>query len=853
MDSLGNELDSFVINIKKLLPIIILCLFTFQCEQGWLEDIIDPTEPTIKGCNISTACNYNPDVNKFDNSCEYLSCIDCLGYPNGAAVLDSCGTCDVSLLNDCTQDCAATWGGVAVTDSCGNCSSSNIACELDCNGEWGGSAVVDACDVCDGDGLSCNDCNGDINGTAYVDGCQICVGGNTGQTACTTEADCAGVLGGTSYTDNCDTCDSDSSNDCSQDCTGAWGGSAVVDTCDVCGGDNSDCTDCLGEVGGNATVDECGTCDADSSNDCTQDCNGIWGGSAVLDNCGECGGDGSSCETIDCTDSTSDYCLDLSVLQEFIDNSQEGEYPPPSDLNPLNVGVQTWTNGRLESLCVSVGCGMAYKLSGNIPATIGSLTNLVTLNLMNNNLTGQIPSGIGNLTNLTGLFLHSNQLTGQIPSEIGNLINLEDINLRENELTGAIPSEIGNLTKLWGLSLQNNNLSGNIPSEIGNLVNLTELRLDNNQLSGGIPVEIGNLINLTLLELHWNQLTGQIPIEIGQLTNLTILYLNSNQLTGQIPIEIGNLIKLEDFSIKHNEITGEIPSEIGNLTKLYGLSLQNNNLSGEIPESICTIFTNIASAFKISNNNLCPPYPSCLTEEDIGTQDISACPVQDCAGTWGGTNFDANSDGICDDYQGTVSDIEGNTYKTIIIGTQTWMAENLKVTHYNDGSEIQYVQSESSEPDVWENLSTGAYGYYNDDPSNLDTYGNLYNWYTVDDSRGVCPEGWHVPSDNEYTILTDYLGGTSVAGGKMKEEGLDHWNSPNTGATNESGFTGLPAGIRYNFNGIYASMGGNSHFWSSSESSSGSASYLELIYDGSYVNRATSYKPYGYSIRCLGD
>ena len=91
-------------------------------------------------------------------------------------------------------------------------------------------------------------------------------------------------------------------------------------------------------------------------------------------------------------------------------------------------------------------------------------------------------------------------------------------------------------------------------------------------------------------------------------------------------------------------------------------------------------------------------------------------------------------------------DIDGNVYETVQIGDQLWMAENLKVTHYNDGSEIQYVQSESSEPNVWKNLSTGAYGYYNDDPYHLDTYGNLYNWYVVDDDRGVCPEGWHVPS-----------------------------------------------------------------------------------------------------------
>ncbi|SVD48695.1 uncharacterized protein METZ01_LOCUS401549, partial [marine metagenome] len=124
----------------KHIPVILICLFFVQCEKGWLNEALNPA---VAGCNISTACNYNPDVNQFDDSCEYISCLDCLGYANGVAVADSCGTCDASPLNDCTQDCANVWGGTAVADSCGNCSASNIACELDCMGAWGGTAVVD--------------------------------------------------------------------------------------------------------------------------------------------------------------------------------------------------------------------------------------------------------------------------------------------------------------------------------------------------------------------------------------------------------------------------------------------------------------------------------------------------------------------------------------------------------------------------------------------------------------------------------------------------------------------------------------------------------------------------------------
>jgi len=198
---------------------------------------------------------------------------------------------------------------------------------------------------------------------------------------------------------------------------------------------------------------------------------------------------------------------------------------------------------------------------------------------------------------------------------------------------------------------------------------------------------------------------------------------------------------------------------------------------------------------------------------------------------------------------GTVTDIDGNVYETVQIGEQLWMAENLKVTHYNDGSVIPNITNNGD----WGGLSTGAYGDYDNNPTNSETYGRLYNWYTVDDSRGLCPEGWHVPSDNEYTVLTDYLGGTSVAGGKMKEAGLDHWNSPNTGATKKSGFTGLPAGYRYYSNGSYDTMGNFGYFWSSSEHYSFNAWYRLLLYYYSNVTRYYYGKQVGFSVRCLGD
>jgi uncharacterized protein (TIGR02145 family) len=147
-----------------------------------------------------------------------------------------------------------------------------------------------------------------------------------------------------------------------------------------------------------------------------------------------------------------------------------------------------------------------------------------------------------------------------------------------------------------------------------------------------------------------------------------------------------------------------------------------------------------------------------------------------------------------------VKDIDNNRYEIETIGSQTWMAENLKTTRYNDGSAIPLIADDDT---AWGTASTNkapAYTWYGNDVSNLITYGALYNWYAIDmllnGSKNVCPTGWHVPTDVEWTTLTNYLGGTGLAGGKMKEAGLAHWTSPNSGATNESGFAGLPSGYR---------------------------------------------------------
>jgi len=196
----------------------------------------------------------------------------------------------------------------------------------------------------------------------------------------------------------------------------------------------------------------------------------------------------------------------------------------------------------------------------------------------------------------------------------------------------------------------------------------------------------------------------------------------------------------------------------------------------------------------------------------------------------------------------TITDIDGNVYKTVKIGTQVWMAENLKVTHYRNGAPIPNVTDNTA----WSNLTTGAYCNSDNSPDNAVVYGRLYNWYAVTDSRNLAPIGWHVPSDAEWQTLINYLGGDDVAGGKIKEAGTTHWSSPNTGATNESGFTALPGGYR-GYYGYFYLLGDYATFWSSAEDGSSHAWYRRLHYDTATVDRVPDGKQYGFSVRLVRD
>jgi uncharacterized protein (TIGR02145 family) len=198
---------------------------------------------------------------------------------------------------------------------------------------------------------------------------------------------------------------------------------------------------------------------------------------------------------------------------------------------------------------------------------------------------------------------------------------------------------------------------------------------------------------------------------------------------------------------------------------------------------------------------------------------------------------------------GTMTDQDGNNYKTIKIGKQTWMAENLRTTKYNDGTSILNVTGNVE----WAALETGAYCNYNN-TSNTDTiatYGRLYNWYAVNTGM-LAPTGWHVPTDAEWTTLTTYLGGEDVAGYKLKEAGTTHWSNLNFVADNSSGYTALPSGYRNIDNGLFYFLGHNCCLWCSTAYDEVYAWSRDLG-DYNLCHRFHGDKRSGYAVHCLKD
>ena len=238
---------------------------------------------------------------------------------------------------------------------------------------------------------------------------------------------------------------------------------------------------------------------------------------------------------------------------------------------------------------------------------------------------------------------------------------------------------------------------------------------------------------------------------------------------------------------------------------------------------------------------------------------INSCSDDNSPGGSSNNNGGGSNTGGCAGGPSTVTDIDGNVYNVLSIGNQCWMKENLKTTHYNNGVAIPTGLSNAQ----WQATTNGACADYDNNPTNTAAFGKLYNWYAVADSNGLCPTGWHEPEEWEWNVLVKTIDTSAdttciicdqsqTAGGAMKEIGLTHWRSPNAGATNSSGFRGLPGGCR-NSSGTYNPFGANGYWWCAPQYNSVNAYFRMLSFIDSVVYCDYNSKAYGFSVRCVRD
>ncbi len=295
----------------------------------------------------------------------------------------------------------------------------------------------------------------------------------------------------------------------------------------------------------------------------------------------------------------------------------------------------------------------------------------------------------------------------------------------------------------------------------------------------------------------------------------------------------------ESFIKIDPEVTWENPADIG-----VGVLLSDDQLNATADvDGVFTYTPPEGTALPLGDNQelkveFAPKYPTAFNSV-VKTVTINV--VDKGSST---ANFNTSKE------YGTVADRDGNAYRTISIGNQTWMAENLRTTTYRNGDDIRNVQTNSD----WVPLTEGGYASYNntDDKDEIATYGLLYNWYAVSDSRNIAPEGWHVASKADWDELIAEVGGVAIAGQRLKEAGTTHWNA-GTAGNNSSGFTALPSGRREFGDGSFLNINFNGFWWSATPNGADFAFYYQMNFDSNSIIPANFLKNYGFAVRCVKD
>ena len=373
--------------------------------------------------------------------------------------------------------------------------------------------------------------------------------------------------------------------------------------------------------------------------------------------------------------------------------------------------------------------------------------------------------------------------------------------------------------------------------KVDNLTQNTSLTLNGNDILHLGPVGINETENNTINPMIYpNPMQGKAELSFNAEQEGDV-QITINDITGKEILHIGNKYPKGNHKFQFNGLKqGMYLVNIKSETYSYSLKLISQNSNQNETTAIEYLGYENETQVKLKNTN---------TTVNMAYTNGDRLLFKGISGNYSNiiTDIPTSSKTISFNYT-ACTDFDNNKYATVQIGTQIWMAENLKTTHYKNGTTITNVTDNAA----WAALATGAYCNYNNDANSASTYGRLYNWYAVN-TGNLCPTGWHAPSDAEWVTLTTYLGGASIAGGKLKATTL--WNSPNTGATNSSGFTALPGGVR-SYEGMYYGMGYAGFFWCSTEDNS-LAFFRGMNNNNSDVGASLSNKAYGYYVRCVKD
>ncbi|MFM2213485.1 MAG: hypothetical protein RL427_748 [Bacteroidota bacterium] len=393
------------------------------------------------------------------------------------------------------------------------------------------------------------------------------------------------------------------------------------------------------------------------------------------------------------------------------------------------------------------------------------------------------------------------------------------------------------------------------PSDLNGVVaSTTQINLswtDNSSDETGFKIErktgTGNYANVGTVNAD-----VMIYSDFGLTPNTTYTYRICSYNSAGNSATYSNEITLTTTSVSGlATLTTTSVSSISNTTSVSGGTISSDGGASVTARGVCwstNANPTIALSTKTANGTGIGVFSSNLTGLTANTTYHVRAYATNSVGTAYGTDLTFTTANITST---SVTDIDGNTYQLVTICNQTWTKTNLNVTHYRNGDIIPQV----TDPTQWSSLTTGAWCYYANTTANGTTYGKLYNWYAVNDPRGLVPTGFHVPSNTEWDTLRDCLGGDALAGGAMKETGTTHWIA-NTDATNSSGFSGLPGGALYKsdlgVDGAFQGIGEYAYFWSSTPFLS-SAWYRQIHNFNGYIVKSYLYNQNGFSVRCIKD